>query len=326
MTRAILILLVALALAPGTWLRAPVPAPDASPAIVLAPVAAAARPGQLGPFRLAGVWEMTSANTRFGGYSALLPLAGGGRLLALSDKGERLEFSPPGSAALRPEQDPVLPAAPAAKQGRDIESAARDPASGRIWLALEGRNELLRLGAERRPEAARAPPEMRGWANNTGPEAMVRLGDGRFIVLSEAFAAGRAAHPALLFARDPTLPQRAAPFTFAGVAGYRPTDMAALPDGRVLVLMRRLVWPMPARFAGKIVLADPAAIRPGQPWQAQELADLAPPLPVDNFEALAVVPGAGGRVTVWLMSDNNDAATQRTLLWRLDLRLADLPR
>ena len=81
-------------------------------------------------------------------------------------------------------------------------------------------------------EALRQPDEMRGWPQNTGPEAMVRLADGRFVILSESYAGWEdgSGHPALLFAQDPAAVQRAVRFRFAGAAGYRPTDMAQKAD------------------------------------------------------------------------------------------------
>ena len=65
------------------------------------------------------------------------------------------------------------------------------------------------------------------------------------------------------------------------------------------------------------MIADPAAIRPGEVWQGIEVAKLSSSLPVDNFEGMAIVPREDGRVTVWLISDDNHASTQRTLLWKL---------
>ena len=64
----------------------------------------------------------------------------------------------------------------------------------------------------------------------------------------------------------------------------------------------------------------PAGIAPGQVWRAREIADLnAGPLQTDNFEGLAVEPGRDGAVVVWLISDDNSAVTQQTLLWRMEL-------
>lgn len=315
---------LALALAPGTCLRSPEPLTNHDQLLRLTPVPAGVE--RLGPFRIAGLWKLTSRNSRFGSYSALVAPAPG-RLLAFSDRGEFLEFSAPGSDPAPVRIGTVPGSAARFKLYRDIESATRDAATGRIFLALEGRNVLARYGPGLTLEAQRAVPEMRRWRLNSGPEAMVRLADGRFVVLCECttgwFAAGQ--HPALLFTSDPAETTEGKAFTFAGAEGYRPTDMAELPDGRVLVLVRRLTWPLPPRFKAKLLLVDPAEITPGGSWRAAELADLSSPLPIDNFEALTVVPGADGTVIAWLMSDDNQAISQTTLLLKLEFSLEDLP-
>ncbi len=48
--------------------------------------------------------------------------------------------------------------------------------------------------------------------------------------------------------------------------------------------------------------------------------DLAPPLTVDNFEGLASVPSPNGGIRFYLMSDDNGASSQRTLLLAFDWR------
>lgn len=320
MLRRALILLVAMGLAPGTWLRSPPQRPSHAQVVEAMPELLGPECCRYGPFHLSGAWQLTSPNSDFGGWSALL-VARPGRLLAFSDRGYSLDMPQPGEGgALR--IGAVFPDKAQYKENRDIESATRDPASGRFWIALEGRNAISRHGPDLAGQVIRQPPEMRKWLLNTGPEAMLRLADGRFVVLSEANVdwTGRTVHEALLFPGDPTLPAPAQGFRFAGPKGYRPVDMAQLPDGRVLVLMRRLRWPMPARFAAKLALADPAEIASGELWHSREIADLdAGPLGTDNFEGLAVTPGKDGAVTVWLISDDNSAVTQRTLLWRLEL-------
>jgi hypothetical protein len=132
-------------------------------------------------------------------------------------------------------------------------------------------------------------------------------------------------HRAVIFPGDPTRPGEPDRFTFAGPDRFSPVDMAQLPDGRVLVLMRRLVWPMPFRFAGGIALADPADIRSGGTWRAREVAKLSSQLPLDNFEGIAVEPRGDGKLTVWLISDDNQALSQRTLLWKMALDPERLP-
>lgn len=323
MIRRALILLVALGLAPGLWLRSPPQRPNHLQAVEFLPVPRGDQCCSYGPLRLTGAWRLTSLNTDFGGWSALL-VTRPGRLLAFSDRGYWLDFPQPGQhGALR--LAAVFPDKAQYKENRDIESATRDPADGRIWIALEGRNAVSRHDASLRGEAIRQPEEMRGWPLNSGPEAMLRLADGRFVAVSEAASEwGGTIHPALLFPADPTGPGAARGFGFEGPEGYRPVDMAQLPDGRVLVLMRHLRWPMPARFLIKLAIADPAEIAPGKVWRAREIADLdTGPLATDNFEGMAVESAAGrdrdGTVVVWLISDDNSAVTQQTLLWRLEL-------
>jgi hypothetical protein len=322
--RAALALILTLALAPGTWLRSPVPPQNHEQALRFTPLVVEA--DRLGPFRIAGVWQLSSRNGVFGSYSAMVAPAPG-RLLAFSDRGDFLDFAAPGSAPAAVRIETVPGGSRRAKQYRDIEAATFDPLSGQTYLALEGQNTVARYSPRLKFEALRAVPEMRGWPSNSGPEAMVRLADGRFVVLCECltglFASGT--HPALQFGGDPAAPGATSYFTFSGAAGYRPTDLALLPDGRVLVLARRLTWPMPPRFKAKLLLADPAEIVPGGIWHTTELAELSSSLPVDNFEALAVTAGEEGKLTAWVMSDDNQALTQRTLLVQLEFSLADLP-
>lgn len=282
--------------------------------------------GALGPFRLEGAWRLTSPFSGFGSYSAMVPLPRQ-QLLAVSDRGGVMSFSPPGT----PEAGLFISTIRyTRRRSRDIdaESMTRDPATGQVWIGTESSDAISRHGPDLRVRARVWPPAMRGWNRNEGAEAMVRLRDGRFIVLAEGFdgALEDSRHQALLFPGDPTKDDRAARFTFAGPAGFKPTDMAALPDGRVLVLLRRFAVYRPFAFEGRIAVADPAEIRPGKVWTARQVAALAPPLPTDNYEAMAIVPRADGKLTVWLMSDDNISIMQRTLLLKLTVDPAKLPR
>lgn len=345
--RLLALLLLILALAPGTWLReGQAPRRDETAAVRFTrlPLPAGADvAAHLGAFTLEAAWEMTGTFSGFGSYSALLPRPDG-RLMAISDSGRYLTFAPPGVPSGAPsgaspgassgvpaaalESGSVVPEPLRRRRDLDIEAAAQDPAGDTIWLAREDSNAISRHDPAFRDAGAYVrPAAMRGWRRNRGPEAMARLADGRFIVLQEGFAGlfAMRRHHAVLFARDPLRGGPAVEFTFAGPLAFDPTDMAQIPDGRVLILMRRLVWPLPLRFSGRIVVADPAAIRPGGPWRGHVAARLTAPLPVDNFEGLAIVPGRDGRVTVWMISDANNAATQRTLLWKMTVDPARLP-
>jgi len=283
----------------------------------------------LGPFRLVGAWHMTLGSYKFGGYSALVALPDQ-RLLAVADNGRFLTFMPPGCRhRYTPILGELLTDPRNDKRGVDTESATRDPKTGEIWLGLEFLNAIVRLGPDWHETGRVRPPAMAHWPSNSGPEAMVRLADGRFVALSEGpqeWIRPRH-HDGVVFARDPVaLRGKGGHFTFEGPTAFMPVDMAQLPDGRVLVLMRTLIWPLPELFAGRIAIGDPAQIRAGKTWKVTEVARLASGLPIDNFEGMAIVPRQDGRITVWLISDDNQTNLQRTLLWKLVVDPKDLPR
>ena len=307
-TRITLALLIAVGLAMTSWLRVE------RPFLTEGPVEHARLEGMTqasghGVIRLVRAWHIYSRRSDFGGFSALLALPGN-RFHAFSDRGTELSFTlDPASGALRIEP---MPDYPAYLPGyRDIESATRDPVSGLVWLGYENDNSIRRLSPGMEEQKAVHPAAMLNWGLNTGAEAMVRLGDGRFIVLREIAQEG------LLFPGDPTEGAEPERFRFAAPGGMSPTDMAQLPDGRVLVLVRslRAGWPP---FAARLLLADPSRIEPGQDWRWTALADVNALAPSENYEAIAVTQGRGDALHIWIMSDDNAAVLQRTLLLDLE--------
>ena len=316
MRKALLLLLVILGLAPGTWLRSPRPPADERQLLSLH--ALRIPDVDLGPLEPTGAWVLDSPNDQFGSYSSLVAL-GDGTLLAASDKGSMMRFSPRRESAAQVRIGYFGQDGNRSKWQLDIESMTRDPASGRLWQGFEGDNRIERFDPRSLVRATVRPEAMRSWSSNHGPEAMVRLADGRFIVIAEGtFRWLDDEVPALLFPSDPLAGAEPAAFRFVSPAGYQPVDIAQLPDGRALILLRKVVWGMPPGFAGKLMLADPATIRAGQVWRAAPLADLVAPLPSDNFEGLAVEPDGRGGTVLWLISDDNDSIAQRTLLLRLE--------
>lgn len=268
---------------------------------------------------------MDSSHPGFGGFSALVR-TGAGKFTAFSDKGYALRFSAPGMDQ-RDTQLMPFTGNSLHKWRRDAEGAAFDQLTGRTWIAWESSNAISRLSPTLQQEAAIQPAAMKHWGVNSGPETIVGLADGRFLVLREGFSGRFEAerHQAAIFAGDPIdsgEPQR---FSFAGPPHFSPSDAVQLSDGRVLILLRRLVWPLPFRFAGRLAIANPDEIRAGGVWRAKEVAKLTSTLPVDNFEGIAIEPGPGSNVSVWLISDDNDAATQATVLWKLVVDPAKLP-
>jgi len=316
---------LALGLAPGiVWRNGP-PAPDDSQiveAIALTlPTADAARIGGASGPMLTGAWQLVSPNSGFESWSALLALEKG-TLLAISDRGQFARFAAPRLAGgvVPATIGPVLPGSDDFKPMQDMEAATRDPASGRIWVGLEGRNAILRLEADLSDPMFAYPEAMRDWYMNSGPESLVRLADGRFVVLSERSTSERKnTSEGLLFESDPLDAQQPLQFNLQTPDGYAPTDMAQLPDGRVLILLRGIrVTPFP-HFTTRLLLADPATIRAGEDWAWSDVGELGSAMPHENYEGLAITGADGGPVTLWLLSDDNGSTIiQRTLLLRFE--------
>lgn len=313
--RLALLALMALGLAPGTWLREAIPPPDFRPILTLEPLHVPTR--NTGELTIEGVWHLTSPNSHFGSYSALAALPNGS-LLAVSDRGRWLRFTPPGRAGPPPRFGVIGGEVVSDKRRVDAEAMTLDLASEQVWIAYEGANSVDRLGLDLGESRHVRPPEMKDWPNNAGPEAMTRLRDGRFIILGEGSPQWLGdGYPGLLFAGDPVESAKAEEFGFVPPDSYRATDIAALPDGRVLILLRAIEGVIPPRFSARLLVADPSAITPGNTWRGREIARFGLDLPTDNFEGLAVVPRADGSLTLWLISDDNGATLQRTLLYRL---------
>ena len=86
----------------------------------------------------------------------------------------------------------------------------------------------------------------------------------------------------------------------------------ATERGEVFLLER--AWSLIGGLELRIVRLDAAGIRPGAVLEPEELATLKPPLLVDNFEGIAARVTPEGRTLLYLLSDDNFNAVQRTLL------------
>ncbi|WAT17133.1 esterase-like activity of phytase family protein [Aurantiacibacter sp. MUD11] len=297
-------MLAALALA-STWWRTPVSEGDIG---ALEAVALAYPEGTESGFRVTGLWDMRTSDIRFGGYSALI-FAGDDRLLAFADRGRRLEFGQPGDSDLPASQVDHRPRRGLEQRLWDIESATRNPASGAYWLGYEAEHAIHRFTADHRPNG-HVLLETARWPDNSGLESLVRLADGRFLMLPESEAR------LYLYPADPVEGADAVPFPVEWPeAEFAPTDAAELPDGRVLVLMRRVVAGLPPTFDNLIVVgALPAEGEAFRPEVALWLNRL---LPHENYEGMALTPLPDGGAEIWLIADDNFSAFQRTLLARL---------
>jgi hypothetical protein len=264
---------------------------------------------RLGRLEFLGGWALTSNDARLGGISALH--VEGSEALAMSDAGWRIRLPlPRGGAPVRAEVAMVQdgPGPLGDKANRDIESLVVH--GDMAWIGFEQANAIWRYGRRRfEPGASAAPRAMRDWSNNTGPEAMARLKDGRFLVFAEGEGGDS---EAVLFPGDPTAPGGTPlRLRYRPPAGYRATDAAVLPDGRLVILNRAVG--LFAGFTAKLTLAVLPPLADRALIEGKEVAVFEGRTTRDNFEALSVTR-EGGRTILWLASDDNYNPLQRTLL------------
>lgn len=279
---------------------------------------------QVGALTFRGGIELASDDPRFGGLSGLY--VDDDRLLAVSDQGHwfaaRLVLddagvltglADPRIAAMRGDDGKPLDD----RRQADAEDVTRLP-DGRFAVSFEQIHavrlyDLAKLGPLAAAEKSLGFTGTDKLDGNDSFEAIAAFDD-NLLVAAEGF-------------RD-----RPAPFWIAPLAsdvlpapvgktrtqdGFGLVALDRLPDGDYLA-MERFFAPLigPRIFLRRVSRAglssDPAR------WEGPPVAELAPPVALDNFEGLAVVP-RGGSVRVYIVSDDNFSDIQRTLIYAFDL-------
>jgi hypothetical protein len=320
-TRAVLLLLAALLAAVPVW---------AGEAVAIRAAAIALNPDApdqtvVGRLRLRAALDLRAEHAAFGGWSGLEILPGN-RLLAVSDQGHwlaaSLVFDRTGRltgldrATIEPLRQPDGRAS-ASKLDNDAESLRLDR-DGSLLVGFEQRHRVLRYpldadGMPGVPTPVAVPVSVRQQPRNGGLEALAVLAGGELAMFSEDLR--DKAGNAVGWLRDGN---GAWHWIFLRIPEpLKPVDAAILPDGDLLVLERRFsLLGGPGMRLVRIARRD---IAPGAVLEGETLADLAPPLAVDNFEALAVARDAAGRTLLYVLSDDNFSSLQRTLLLQFEL-------
>lgn len=274
---------------------------------------------RVGPLELVAGLELSARHARFGGYSGLVIDDGGRRLVAVSDLGHwlvaRLLRDADGrlrglaGSEIHPIRDRNgLPFT--VKRAGDAEALERLP-DGSFLVAFEQIHRIARYAGPEpwrsRAEIQVAPKNLSRQAANGGIETMARLADGRLLLVSETDEREAGILKAWIGAGGAW---REAGYRRRG--DFRPVDAKALPGGDLLVLER--AFTLLGGFATRLVRVPAGEIRPGATLEGRDMAEIAAPLLADNFEGLAVEPAGDGAVFVYLLSDDNRVALQRTLL------------
>lgn len=270
--------------------------------------------GELSGLAPAGAWVLRSTHPEFGGLSGLM--VEGNRLHAVTDRGWWFGARLGGAeGGLRLEDARLAPMRDAGgetygKAGGDAEGLARQGA--RLVVSFERDHRIMPLTASGRLGRIVQPRAFEQFPSNKGLEALATLPDGRLIALAEGRDAGGVpvfvVHPggAVTELRLPPLGR------------HRVTGADVGPDGRLYLVLRHFT--MITGVSIRVVRYRLGADGLPEPASAETLAAFEQQHGIDNMEGIAVARDADGRVHLWLISDDNFNALQRTLLVRLMLR------
>jgi hypothetical protein len=281
---------------------------------------------KVGLLTFRGGLALNSANTRFGGLSALRLGEDGARITFISDEGSwvtaHLVHDAHGQlvgladAELGTLQDlegkPLLE-----KFESDAESLALMP-DGSMVVGFEHHHRLWRYAAtngrlEGRPTVVPPPPNLEKAPANGGLEALVAWDKGGLFALTEYWIIDEQIRG---WTNGPDGWQTLG-YRFEGA--FRPSDMAVLPSGDVVVLERAYDAER-GIVSGRLRRVSRKDVKAGAAILSKPIADLAPPLSVDNFEGIDTVRGKNGETLIYIVSDDNfNAGSQRTLLLEFSL-------
>lgn len=280
-------------------------AAEKSVSIIATPIRVPAT--QLIGLREAGAWDLRADNIWFGGLSGLL--IEGDRLIAASDRAHllRARFAVDGEALriegatlwhLRDQRDHLL----GDWQG-DAESLAR--ADGHLLISFERDHRIQRMDGDARLRDWARPVGTDALQANGGIEALAGLRDGRVLAFAERPVEGQTLWWLLDVAGG--IDRGGLVLT----SSHRITGATLGPDDRLYMVLRdfSVATGVSIRIQ-RMTLADG---RP-MPGSIETLAAFENLSGIDNMEGIAIADGY-----LWILSDNNFSAGQRTLLLRFAL-------
>jgi hypothetical protein len=246
-----------------------------------------------------------------------LRIVSGDRLVAVSDTGyffeARMLFDGTNrlSGLADARMTPLLGERGEPLIGRDADAEGLDllPDGGRL-VSFEGNHRIWRYssdGTGPRP----VPRPNASFPNNEGMEALVLYPPAG----PDAYLVGSEGGTIWLCRLSATCSETQ--FGALVPPGFGLTALSPYGNDAGFVMLSRTYDPLRGvRMSVKLIATGP----PG-PRVLDEMT-MAPPLTVDNFEGLSVVPGPDGSLRLYLVSDDNGSTDQRTYLLAFDWRPA----
>jgi hypothetical protein len=275
---------------------------------------------------LLNAFELRSRHPHFGGISGLT-IAADGRLYAVSDRGywiaARMRHDNEGRLVdlFDWEIKPILTPEGIPTDGllTDAEALASAP-DGSLLVAFEQIHRLWRYPPPPRTfdspaQPIKTPHGLAKAPRNGGLECVAVLPDGRIFTIAEELQNRDGSFKGWLMDNESS-----AALSYVPSDDFHASDCAALPNGDVIVLERRLSTFL--SFSARLKRIRAESIRPSAILNGEELLRLDPPLPVANFEGIAVREDQGGTL-IYLISDDNFHPLQRTLLLQFRLPRMD---
>ena len=264
--------------------------------------------GKLTGLDLAGAWVLSGDHREFGGFSGLI--VRDGRLMAVSDQGWWLDARLTRQGDRLDVADAVM--APMHDAGGDGYSKAGGDAEDLTWgrdglaVSFERDHRIMRLGPDGRLGATVHSRAFERFPSNKSLEALAALPDGDLLVLPEG--TDDDAVPVFRITPADEVTERSIPR--AGIHAVTGADVG--PDGRLYLVLRdyTVLLGVSIRVMRYRLDADgwPVADS-GEVLAAFESAS-----GIDNMEGISVERTADGALWLWLISDDNFNAVQRTLL------------
>jgi len=273
---------------------------------------------RLDALRFEAGFVLGAADPRFGGLSGLWLAPDGHEIIMASDHGAiwraTLEHEGDRLMGFADWQAAALGHTAGDPAGRIDAEALADDAAGGLVVAVEGALPLRRIARDD-PASAEPLPAADdlgdAGAGNAGIEALATLADGGLLALSEGVFAAPGQLAAWLIEDG-----RVTPLRYLVSDGFVPTGADRLDD--TIYIVERRFSLLDGGFASRVVTLDVEQLQVG-PLSAQPLAQLGRPAISENFEGIAVRQGAGGRILIYLVSDDNFLPLQRTLLLQFSL-------